>query len=252
MGLSYLSFEDARAFVRSKGIGSRAEWKQWSLTQLPDNIPGAPDMHYRAEFIGFPDWLGCAADYDIDVARGNRESDKSKREVAEGHNQSSRGMKRSRKAAQTGSTAEASQDASIPPSQPDPSTQLTEAHSMRGSGVARKPNARTISSPRTAQYSVVTVSNVSSKAASKKKPSSIAPTSTRPRRPTSGQPYTKEESLRTEQIHTKEIVDLVLKLSKEDAEAAGNLLSRVLNHSNLRDAKVISILHQNSLKPCPS
>eukprot|EP00242_Pyramimonas_sp_CCMP2087_P007220 CAMPEP_0198204880 /NCGR_PEP_ID=MMETSP1445-20131203/8365_1 /TAXON_ID=36898 /ORGANISM="Pyramimonas sp., Strain CCMP2087" /LENGTH=462 /DNA_ID=CAMNT_0043876965 /DNA_START=269 /DNA_END=1658 /DNA_ORIENTATION=- len=149
-------------------------------------------------------------------------------------------MKRSRKAAQTGSTAEASQDASIPPSSSDPSTQLTEAHNMRGSGVARKPNARTISSPCTAQYSVVTVNNVSSEAASKNKPSSITPTSTRPRRPTSGQPYTKEESLRTEQIHTKEIVDLVLKLSKEDAEAAGNLLSQVFNHSNLRDAKAIA------------
>jgi hypothetical protein len=43
---------------------------------------------------------------------------------------------------------------------------------------------------------------------------------------------------RMERRHTKEIVDLVLKLSREDAETAGNLITSVFNDTSLTDAKV--------------
>ena len=56
----WLSFEAARTFVRTLGLGSHMEWKQYSKSsRRPSNIPGDPAKMYRdAGWISMPDWLG--------------------------------------------------------------------------------------------------------------------------------------------------------------------------------------------------
>ena len=53
-----LSFIDAREIVRKLGLKSQKEWKQWSKTDRPPNIPSTPDQYYLDEFDGYCDWLG--------------------------------------------------------------------------------------------------------------------------------------------------------------------------------------------------
>jgi hypothetical protein len=52
-------FEDARRVARSLGFVSQPEWNEYSRSgSRPDDIPSSPDMVYRDEWRGFPDWLG--------------------------------------------------------------------------------------------------------------------------------------------------------------------------------------------------
>ena len=58
------SFDEARAFVRSKGLTSQADWRTFCRSgELPDDIPTNPDQKqtYKAEWRGFGDWLGTGA-----------------------------------------------------------------------------------------------------------------------------------------------------------------------------------------------
>ncbi len=56
------SFDEARAFVRSKGLTNQAEWRAFCRSgEKPDDIPTNPNQTYKAEWRGFGDWLGTGA-----------------------------------------------------------------------------------------------------------------------------------------------------------------------------------------------
>ena len=55
----YLSFEEARQYVRSLGLGTEADWRAYkSKHSLPPTIPRKPEHVYRhSGWSGFKDWL---------------------------------------------------------------------------------------------------------------------------------------------------------------------------------------------------
>ena len=53
----FLSFEEARDYVRSLKLKGRKEWLFWAKTK-PDNIPTTPNLVYRDDWINLADWLG--------------------------------------------------------------------------------------------------------------------------------------------------------------------------------------------------
>jgi hypothetical protein len=59
----YRSFRKARAFVRSLGIKTQAEWKSYVKSgKKPTDIPKKPDAVYTEEgWVSFGDWLGTGA-----------------------------------------------------------------------------------------------------------------------------------------------------------------------------------------------
>ena len=59
----YRSFKKARAFVRSLGLKSRAEWNDYCKSgKKPDDIPANPNRIYaEAGWAGMGDWLGTGA-----------------------------------------------------------------------------------------------------------------------------------------------------------------------------------------------
>ena len=56
---SYLSFEDARDFVRSKNLKKSDAWREFCKSgELPSNVPTAPNTVYKGSgWISFVDWL---------------------------------------------------------------------------------------------------------------------------------------------------------------------------------------------------
>jgi hypothetical protein len=56
----YLSFTDARKFVRLLHLKQYRDWPKYCVSgQKPGNIPSAPDHIYRDQgWIGMADWLG--------------------------------------------------------------------------------------------------------------------------------------------------------------------------------------------------
>lgn len=59
------NFEEARAFARSLGLKSGAEWRRYSKGEFehlglrPEDVPGCPERIYRDEgWSGYRDWLG--------------------------------------------------------------------------------------------------------------------------------------------------------------------------------------------------
>jgi hypothetical protein len=60
---NFLSFAEARDFVRGLGLKDSRDWKSWCRTQAkPDNIPAHPNEAYECEgWIGWGDWLGTGA-----------------------------------------------------------------------------------------------------------------------------------------------------------------------------------------------
>eukprot|EP00947_MAST-08B_sp_MAST-8B-sp1_P003548 g3548.t1 len=56
----YLSYEEARAWVRLRNLKSQKEWKEWSKSeQRPSNIPGNPWEVYRGKgWVSMMDFLG--------------------------------------------------------------------------------------------------------------------------------------------------------------------------------------------------
>lgn len=57
---TYLSFEEARAYVHSFGFARFEDYRAWSKSDArPDNIPGDPYHHYKDKgWRGVGDWLG--------------------------------------------------------------------------------------------------------------------------------------------------------------------------------------------------
>ncbi len=52
-------FEEAREYVRSLGITSNTEYREWSKTsQRPPDIPSTPDRVYKDEWTNWRDFLG--------------------------------------------------------------------------------------------------------------------------------------------------------------------------------------------------
>jgi hypothetical protein len=66
--IEYLKFEEAQEYVRNQKLKTTSEWKTWSKTHRPFNIPGAPDAIYKGKgWIGWADFLGA----DI-ILKGNK------------------------------------------------------------------------------------------------------------------------------------------------------------------------------------
>jgi len=61
----YLSFKEARAFVRSLGLLDKKNWKAWSTSNArPDDIPASPQAVYDDEgWMGWGDWLGAISQW---------------------------------------------------------------------------------------------------------------------------------------------------------------------------------------------
>jgi Phage-integrase repeat unit len=59
-GAGWRPFVEARAFARSLGLKSEAEWREYTKSgQKPDDIPVSPIFAYKdAGWKGYPDWLG--------------------------------------------------------------------------------------------------------------------------------------------------------------------------------------------------
>ena len=56
---SFLPFEEAREIVRKEGLKSQKQWQAWCRdAPRPSNIPSAPDVTYKGEWVSWPDWLG--------------------------------------------------------------------------------------------------------------------------------------------------------------------------------------------------
>ena len=72
----YRSFKEARAFVRSLGLKSGTEWRDYCKSgKKPDDIPANPNKTYAEDgWVGMGDWLGTGAVADtlttsIDLSR---------------------------------------------------------------------------------------------------------------------------------------------------------------------------------------
>ena len=54
----YLSFEQAKNYVRNLRLKNHKEWLQFNSKNRPDNIPSAPHIVYKKHWKGWGDWLG--------------------------------------------------------------------------------------------------------------------------------------------------------------------------------------------------
>ena len=55
----YLSFNDARNFIRGLGLKNHIEWKAYCKPdQKPVDLPAAPERVYKKDWKGLGDWLG--------------------------------------------------------------------------------------------------------------------------------------------------------------------------------------------------
>jgi len=55
----FLSFHEARRYVRKLGLSTQQEWFEWSRDHRPEFIPSAPRLVYKDEgWLSFRDWLG--------------------------------------------------------------------------------------------------------------------------------------------------------------------------------------------------
>ena len=55
-------FSEARAYVRSLGLGTHDRWCEWSKSRArPADIPSSPHREYRGEWTSWTDWLGADA-----------------------------------------------------------------------------------------------------------------------------------------------------------------------------------------------
>ena len=55
----FMSFEEAKTFIRSEGIQTNTEFKAWSRSgKRPEDFPSAPERTYKKEWTGWSDFLG--------------------------------------------------------------------------------------------------------------------------------------------------------------------------------------------------
>ena len=59
---SFRTFEDARTYVRTLGLKSEKEWREWKKSGArPHDIPSSPDMTYASSgWLSYDDFLGYA------------------------------------------------------------------------------------------------------------------------------------------------------------------------------------------------
>ncbi len=56
---NWLSYEDAKDWVKQKGIKSETQWRKFKTSNaLPSNIPATPEEAYRTNWLGWGDFLG--------------------------------------------------------------------------------------------------------------------------------------------------------------------------------------------------
>jgi hypothetical protein len=67
----FLPFEEARSFVRSRGLKNYQEWGEWvKRPEFPNNIPAQPRWNYRNDgWGGIRDWLGTGPVYNVKIYR---------------------------------------------------------------------------------------------------------------------------------------------------------------------------------------
>ena len=59
LGVSYRAFAEARAYARTLGLRTTAEWRRWAASPArPPDIPRHPSGTYGVAFLGIRDWLG--------------------------------------------------------------------------------------------------------------------------------------------------------------------------------------------------
>lgn len=58
---NFLPYQDAKAYVQKLQIKSNAQYRLWSKTERPNNIPAHADEIYRNEFEGWAEYLGYNA-----------------------------------------------------------------------------------------------------------------------------------------------------------------------------------------------
>jgi hypothetical protein len=59
IGSKFISFEEAREFVRSLGLKSQGEWGKYCKSgKKPNNIPASPRSVYSENWENMGDWLG--------------------------------------------------------------------------------------------------------------------------------------------------------------------------------------------------
>ena len=55
----FLPYEEAKKVVNALGLKSQVDWRKWSRTKRPLNIPSSPwEIYKNAGWNGFADWLG--------------------------------------------------------------------------------------------------------------------------------------------------------------------------------------------------
>ena len=60
--LAFLSFENARKYVRQQKLSGKKAWREWSRAKRPAFIPSTPQRTYLNKgWIGMCDWLGSDA-----------------------------------------------------------------------------------------------------------------------------------------------------------------------------------------------
>ena len=56
---AFLPYEEAKKVVNALGLKSQDDWRRWSRTERPPEIPGDPRVKYKdSGWNGYADWLG--------------------------------------------------------------------------------------------------------------------------------------------------------------------------------------------------
>jgi len=55
---TFKKYDDAKKFVHSLNLKSWDDWRKWSKTKRPYDIPARPELVYKNEWKGMGDWLG--------------------------------------------------------------------------------------------------------------------------------------------------------------------------------------------------
>lgn len=68
LGTEYLSFSEARAFVRTLGLKNHRDWRNYRRSsKKPRYIPSNPVQVYRTEYKGMKDWVGVVDKWNSDT-----------------------------------------------------------------------------------------------------------------------------------------------------------------------------------------
>ncbi len=54
----FVSYNKAKEIVQKLGLKSMTQWKKWSKTKRPYNIPSNPNKHYKKEWTDWWDFFG--------------------------------------------------------------------------------------------------------------------------------------------------------------------------------------------------